>query len=413
MADELVMPRLSDTMERGTIARWVKQEGDNVQAGDVVAEIETDKATMEYQSDLDGVLLRILVHDGETADLGAPIAIVGAADETVADRVEPAADTSSIDTQPAPSPGSEPAAQTPPEPTTTSGGQLKASPIARRIADENGIDLRLLSGRGSGPDGRIVRSDVEQLLTRRDRRSDLPPPSPPPITAPAGATVHAPSRMQQLIARRMTEAKQTVPHFYLSTEIDMQRALEVRRDLNQDLGDGGVHVTVTDMIVRACGLALIANPQFHRSWIGDSIVSHDDAHVGVAVALSDGLIVPIVRSANSKPLRQIAVEARDLVTRARDGQLHQPEIEGATFSVSNLGMFGITHFAAIINPPEPGILAVGATVERPVIIDGAVTARPIMTVTLSVDHRATSGADGARFVQSVKQLLEAPLRLLS
>jgi pyruvate dehydrogenase E2 component (dihydrolipoamide acetyltransferase) len=411
MADDLVMPRLSDTMERGTVARWLKQVGDAVHAGDVVAEIETDKATMEYQSDLDGVLLKIVVGDGETAELGATIGVVGEAGEVVADAVagaEPAA--------PGAAAAAVPAAGTPAARTATAAaatGPIKASPIARRIAEENGLDLRELSGRGSGPDGRIVRTDVERLIDRAGRREELPPP--PSVTRhtpPAAATVVDATRIQTVIARRMVEAKTTVPHFYLTAEVDMARAGEIRRELNAALAADGEKVSVNDLIVRACGLALRDNPQFHRSWIDGKLVYHPHANVGIAVALDDGLIVPVVREVDTKTLRQVALESRDLAGRARAGALKQPEIEGGTFTVSNLGMFGVTHFGAIINPPEPGILAVGATVDRAVPVDGAIVSRPVMNVTLSVDHRASSGADGARLLQSVKRYLEAPILLI-
>jgi pyruvate dehydrogenase E2 component (dihydrolipoamide acetyltransferase) len=296
---------------------------------------------------------------------------------------------------------------------------LKASPIARKIADENGIDLRQLAGRGSGPDGRIVRADVERLVERQGRREDLPP---APAAARAQAPVPAPpplesevvelTRMQRIVARRMAESKSTVPHFYLTSEIDMGRANELRKELNRALEADGVKVSVNDLIVRACGLALRDNRQFHRSFDGEHMVYHGHADIGIAVALDDGLIVPVVRAVESKSLRQVATEARELAGRARAGTLKQPEIEGATFTVSNLGMFGVTHFNAIINPPEPGILAVGATVERAVPSDGEITVRPLMNVTLSVDHRAASGADGARFLQSLQRYLEEPLLLV-
>jgi pyruvate dehydrogenase E2 component (dihydrolipoamide acetyltransferase) len=448
MAEELVMPRLSDTMERGTVARWLKAVGDEVHAGDVVAEIETDKATMEYQSDLDGVLLQILVGDGESADLGAVIALVGERGEQVSDNGAssdaPAADATEdapaaeaapapaaqeepaeapVEREAAPAPA-RPAAEAEPSadgggPAAATGGPLKASPIARKIADENGVDLRQLAGRGSGPDGRIVRADVERLVERQGRREDLPP---APAAARAQAPVPAPpplesevvelTRMQRIVARRMADSKSTVPHFYLTSEIDMGRAMELRKELNRALEADGVKVSVNDLIVRACGLALRDNRQFHRSFDGEHMVYHGHADIGIAVALDDGLIVPVVRAVESKSLRQLATEARELAERARAGTLKQPEIEGATFTVSNLGMFGVTHFNAIINPPEPGILAVGATVERAVPKDGEITVRPLMNVTLSVDHRAASGADGARFLQSLQRYLEEPLLLV-
>jgi pyruvate dehydrogenase E2 component (dihydrolipoamide acetyltransferase) len=408
MADELVMPRLSDTMERGTVARWIKHEGDTVVPGDVVAEIETDKATMEYQSDLEGTLLAILVADGETAELGAPIAIVGQPGEAF---VRPGAGAPTDAAETAESPAA-PAGAAPAAAGTTRGA-IKASPIARRVAEQSGIDLRELAGRGSGPDGRVVRTDVERLIARAGRREDLPPPRPAaPIAPPAEAEVVDATRIQTVIARRMAEAKSTVPHFYLTSEIDMTRASQLRAELNAALAETGEKVSVNDLIVRACGLALHDNRQFHRSWIGGKLAYHPHANVGVAVALEDGLIVPVIREVESKTLREVARATRDLATRARAGQLRQPEIEGATFTVSNLGMFGVSHFGAIINPPEPGILAIGATIDRAVPVAGAIVSRPIMNVTLSVDHRASSGADGARFLQSVQRYLEAPILLV-
>ena len=450
MAEELVMPRLSDTMERGTVARWLKAVGDTVAAGDVVAEIETDKATMEYQSDLDGVLLQILVGDGESADLGAVIALVGEAGEEVPGASaataepeaaeaegEPEADTDEHEAvaegeqEPAAEATAEPHPEAPaatkseapaeaPADDAPSTGPLKASPIARKIADENGLDLRTLAGRGSGPDGRIVRADVEKLLERKDRREELPP-SPSQARAKAPVVEAVPqeddevvelSKMQRIIARRMGESKATVPHFYLTAEVDMGKAIALRKDFNAALEPEGIKVSVNDLIVRASGLALRDNRQFHRSYTGDHLVYHAHANIGIAVALDDGLIVPVIRGVETKTLRQVAVEARDLAERARAGQLKQPEIEGGTLTVSNLGMFGVTHFGAIINPPEPGILAVGATVQRGVERDGELVLRPIMNVTLSVDHRAASGADGARFLQSLQRYLEAPLLLV-
>jgi pyruvate dehydrogenase E2 component (dihydrolipoamide acetyltransferase) len=428
MAEELVMPRLSDTMESGTVARWVLHEGDQVHAGDVVAEIETDKATMEYQSDVEGVLLRILVGDGESAALGAPIALVGEAGEEVAgDGDGGGASGEAAAEAPAGDGDGAPAAERREAPAPASqrdgaprpaGGPLKASPIARRMAEEAGVELRDLAGRGSGPDGRIVRVDVERLIERRDRRDDLPKTptaaratAAPAVQPRAEAEEEKLTTMQRAVARRMAESKATVPHFYLEVEVDMGRATSFRAELNAALSDVGEKVSVNDFIIRACALALVDNRQFHRSFAGDRMVYHPHADIGVAVALDDGLVVPVVRAAETKSLREIAREARDLASRARSGQIKQPEIENATFTISNLGMFGVSRFAAIINPPEPGILAVGATVEKPVVRDGEVVVRPIMGMTLSVDHRATSGADGARFLQSVRRYLESPVLL--
>jgi pyruvate dehydrogenase E2 component (dihydrolipoamide acetyltransferase) len=410
VAEQVFMPRLSDTMEEGTVARWVKHEGEPIAEGDVLAEIETDKATMELHAYVDGVLLKILVADGETAPLGTPIAVVGDEGEPVPDALlangGPAAEPPAA-ASPTPQHAAAPAADV----------ELRASPIARRMAGDAGVDLRVLAGRGSGPDGRVVKVDVERLIAG----GGTPPagaaapsaqqqsaPAPPPTSA----RVEQPSRMLRTVARRMTEAKATVPHFYLESEVDLGRLLELRRELNAALEASGEKVSVNDLVVRACGLALAQHPQFHRSWTSEGLAYHERADVGVAVALDEGLIVPVVRGADRRSVREIARDSRDLAERARAGTLRQDEIEGATFTVSNLGMFGVTRFAAIINPPEPGILAVGAAVERPVVVDGAVVVRPMADLTLSVDHRASSGADGARFLQTVRGLLESGVLLL-
>jgi len=424
VSEELTMPRLSDTMEEGRIGRWLKREGDSFREGDVIAEIETDKATMEFQAYDDGTVLRIIVDDGETAALGAPIAIVGEAGEEVADA--PAEKEPAAAAEPEPEPatsGSDPnVAAAPPAPAPQGNGKaevLRVSPIARRMADTAGLDLRSLAGKGSGPDGRIVKADVERALQGATPVpgtgvAPAPEPSPPAVSAPAeGDEVRELSPMLKAVARRMTESKTTVPHFYVSSEIDMTRALQLRKELNEALADSGEKVSVNDLIVRASAQALVQHPQAHRSYVDGTHVYHAHAHVGIAVALDDGLIVPVLRDADTKSLRQIAVEARDLVERARAGKLRQNEIEGGTFTVSNMGMLGVSAFAAIINPPESTILAVSATIQRPVVRDGAVAVGDIMSVTLSCDHRACSGADGARLLQTVKRHLEAPTLLLA
>jgi len=411
-------------MEEGRIGRWLKREGDSFREGDVIAEIETDKATMEFQAYDDGTVLRIIVDDGETAALGAPIAIVGEAGEEVADA--PAEKEPAAAAEPEPEPatsGSDPnVAAAPPAPAPQGNGKaevLRVSPIARRMADTAGLDLRSLAGKGSGPDGRIVKADVERALQGATPVpgtgvAPAPEPSPPAVSAPAeGDEVRELSPMLKAVARRMTESKTTVPHFYVSSEIDMTRALQLRKELNEALADSGEKVSVNDLIVRASAQALVQHPQAHRSYVDGTHVYHAHAHVGIAVALDDGLIVPVLRDADTKSLRQIAVEARDLAERARAGKLRQREIEGGTFTVSNMGMLGVSAFAAIINPPESTILAVSATIQRPVVRDGAVAVGDIMSVTLSCDHRACSGADGARLLQTVKRHLEAPTLLLA
>ncbi len=424
MSEELTMPRLSDTMEEGRIGRWLKREGDSFREGDIIAEIETDKATMEFQAYDDGTVLRIIVDDGETAALGAPIAIVGEAGEKVEEA--PAEKTA----EPEPTETAVPDANVSPKeaPAPTGNGKaevLRVSPIARRMADAAGLDLRTLAGQGSGPDGRIVKADVERAIGSGAPATDVPgtPASPAPAeTLASGTAVSAPpagdevrelSPMLKAVARRMSESKTTVPHFYVTSEIDMTRALALRKELNEALAESGEKVSVNDLIVRASAQALGLHPQAHRSYIDGRHVYHAHANVGIAVALDDGLIVPVLRDADTKSLRTIAVEARDLAERARAGKLRQPEIEGGTFTVSNMGMLGVSAFAAIINPPESAILAVSATIQRPVVRDGAVTVGDIMSVTLSCDHRACSGADGARLLQTVKRHLEAPTLLLA
>ena len=421
------MPRLSDTMEEGRIGRWLKREGESFREGDVIAEIETDKATMEFQAYDDGTVLRIIVDDGETAALGAPIAIVGEAGEEVteAPAEKPAEKKPTPET---PGPVASVSSEAPSAPARHGNGKadvLRVSPIARRMADAAGLDLRSLAGKGSGPDGRVVKADVERALagagqpeTPATGPAVSPQPEPPVpgtgVSAPAeGDEVRELSPMLKAVAKRMTESKTTVPHFYVSTEIDMTRAIALRKELNEALADSGEKVSVNDLILRACAQALVGHPQAHRSYVEGKHVYHAHAHVGIAVALDDGLIVPVLRDADTKSLRQIALEARDLAERARAGKLRQHEIEGGTFTVSNMGMLGVSAFAAIINPPESAILAVSASIQRPVVRDGAVAAGDVMSVTLSCDHRACSGADGARLLKTVKRHLEAPTLLLA
>jgi pyruvate dehydrogenase E2 component (dihydrolipoamide acetyltransferase) len=427
MSEELVMPRLSDTMEEGTIGRWLVHEGDAFAAGDVLAEIETDKATMEFQAYDAGTVLRILVADGETVALGAPIAIVGAEGET-ADEAATAGNGATAqsppeqDAEPEPRAEPEPKAAPARKPSKSSAkakaaagngsgatAALRVSPIARRMADEAGIDLAAMAGRGSGPEGRVVKADVERLISSGEQTRPAAPAAP---SAPVEAEIRDLTPMLKAVATRMTQSKQTVPHFYVESEIDMTRAMQLRAELNSGLADSGDKISVNDLIVRASALALIQHPQAHRSYVEGTHVYHAHANIGIAVALDDGLIVPVVDEADTKPVREISRETRDLAGRARAGELKQREIEGATFSVSNLGMFDVANFEAIINPPESAIIAVGATVDRPVVVDGEIVVRKIMRVTLSCDHRACSGADGAKLLQTIKQLLQAPSLLL-
>jgi pyruvate dehydrogenase E2 component (dihydrolipoamide acetyltransferase) len=429
MSEELVMPRLSDTMEEGTIGRWLVHEGDAFSAGDVLAEIETDKATMEFQAYDAGTVLRILVGDGETVALGAPIAIVGGEGETADEAASAgngatAAPSQEEAAEPEPEPKAAPARK--PSKSSTKAkakaaagngsgatAALRVSPIARRMADEAGIDLAAMAGRGSGPEGRVVKADVERLISSGELTRPAAPAGPPAApSAPVEGETRELTPMLKAVATRMTQSKQTVPHFYVESEIDMTRAMELRAELNTGLADSGDKISVNDLIVRASALALMQHPQAHRSYIDGKHAYHAHANIGIAVALDDGLIVPVVDEADIKSVREISRETRDLADRARAGKLKQPEIEGATFSVSNLGMFDVANFEAIINPPESAIIAVGATVDRPVVVDGEIVVRKIMRVTLSCDHRACSGADGAKLLQTIKQLLQSPSLLL-
>jgi pyruvate dehydrogenase E2 component (dihydrolipoamide acetyltransferase) len=372
---------------------------------------------MELTAFDDGVLLKILVGEGESAELGAPIALIGNEGEQVPETPAGAAPPLEPEPREEEPPQAERRESAGPAPTTAqAGAEAKASPIARRMAAEAGLDLRGLAGKGSGPDGRIVKVDVERALAGGAAAQPAAPSPTSAVQAPAASAedeIVDASPMLRAVARRMSEASATVPHFYLNAEIDMSRALELREELNQALAAAGEKVSVNDLVVRAAALGLLENPKFHRSWHDGKLILHRSAHVGIAVALDDGLIVPVVRSVEQKSVREIARESRDLAERARGGKLKQTEIEGGTFTVSNLGMFAIPSFGAIVNPPEPGILAVGASVKRAVVEEDVVRIRPIMEVTLSVDHRATSGADGARLLASIKRLLEQPVLLLA
>jgi pyruvate dehydrogenase E2 component (dihydrolipoamide acetyltransferase) len=280
------------------------------------------------------------------------------------------------------------------------------------MADEAGIDLAAMAGRGSGPEGRVVKADVERLISSGELTSPSTPAVPAPQSGPGEDETRELTPMLKAVAARMAQSKQTVPHFYVESEIDMTRAMQLRAELNSGLADSGDKISVNDLIVRASALALMQHPQAHRSYVDGKHAYHEHANIGIAVALDDGLIVPVLDGADTKSVREISRETRDLAGRARAGKLKQREIEGATFSVSNLGMFDVANFEAIINPPESAIIAVGATVDRPVVVDGEIVVRKIMRVTLSCDHRACSGADGAKLLQTIKKLLQSPSLLL-
>jgi pyruvate dehydrogenase E2 component (dihydrolipoamide acetyltransferase) len=411
---DVVMPRLSDSMEEGTILQWFKQPGDEVAVGDELVEIETDKANMAYEADVAGVLSEILVQEGETVAIGEPIARVDGEGSTAeaagpvaaGDPPPPAVAKASSGAVP---PTTPPAAQAEERPinaapqASTEDGRIKASPVARRIAKEKELDLSQLHG--SGPGGRIVKADVE-------RASSAAQPSGPAVeTAKGQVTYEDPSRTQQVIARRMAESKATAPHFYLEAEVDMSRLVEARRQIKASAGEGDVVPSFNDMIVKACALALREHPRANGAYRDGRFELYSRVNVGIAVAANDALVVPTIFDADTKVLRQIASEARTLAQKVRDGQITPPELSGATFTVSNLGMFGIDSFAAVINPPQAAILAVGAIAERPVVRDGHAASAHLMRVNLACDHRILYGAQAAEFLARVRTLLEEPLSL--
>jgi pyruvate dehydrogenase E2 component (dihydrolipoamide acetyltransferase) len=426
------MPRLSDSMEEGTVLKWLKAPGDEVRRGDDLVEIETDKATMTFQADADG-RLEIIAGEGDTLPIGAPIARLGgdgaaaggavAAPPVAAPAVAVQGTPPIVATPAAPAvDGAPPVAATPGAPA---GGaaRIRASPIARRIAGERGVDLATVAG--TGPGGRIVRADVEGhasadqpapvVVTEPAAVEAAPAAAPMPPTATGGAkgsvTVQEPTRAQQVVARRMSSSKATVPEFTLTAEIDMGRCVELRARLRAIAGDEPV-CSYNDIVVKACGVALREHPRANGSWRDGRFELYSRVNVGVAVAGDGVLVVPTVLDADVRPLAEIAAETRRLAQRVRDGVVTPPELAGATFTVSNLGMFGVRSFTAVINPPQAAILAVGAVTARPLVRDGAVVAGHAMDVTLACDHRILYGADAARFLARVRELLEEPLALL-
>ncbi len=457
MATTILMPALSPTMTEGTLARWLKKEGDNVTAGDVLAEIETDKATMEVEAVDEGVLGRILVVDGTTGVLvNAPIAILVEAGESVPNtngtthtaeaEQSPVSGPSAPGAPPSgPAAGSLPATAVPatavpatavPVPLPSGHDHVArvfASPLARRMAQQAGLTLDSI--RGSGPNGRIIKVDVEaasaHLAVKAAPASvQVPAPptqSPPPSAAPTPAPVARPviiagkhtlvphTTMRRVIARRLTEAKQTVPHFYIVADIEIDALLKLRADLNARSakdGSGAFKLSVNDLVIKAAAVALRRVPAANASWTEDGIAQYEDVDISVAVATEGGLITPIIRRADQKGLGAISGEMKDLAIRARAGKLKPDEFQGGGFSISNLGMYGVKSFSAIINPPQGGILAVGAGELRPVVRDGAVVPAMVMTSTLSVDHRVIDGAVAAEWMAMFKAIMQDPLSLM-
>jgi pyruvate dehydrogenase E2 component (dihydrolipoamide acetyltransferase) len=436
---EVTMPRLSDTMQEGTITRWLKKSGDQVKRGDILAEVETDKANMEIESYDTGVLEQILVKEGETAPIGQAIALIGSGQGSKQASNSVQAKPASTQAQATTSQAAITSSSAPISNTfqplvirgessnagtadNQNGVRIKASPLARRIAEEHNIDLRQVQG--TGPGGRIVRDDLSGHIEQQQTRvatavQEAPQPqtqvaqSAPsvPASGPDDEVIN-PTQMQKTVARRLTESKTTVPHFYVRNEIDMTDVLAMRQTLNASAGEGGVKVSVNDLIIKACALALEKFPEVNSSWKENQIIRHKHINIGIAVDVPNGLVVPVIRDANSKGVRTIAKEAKALVEKARANKLALNDFSGGTFSVSNLGMMDVTDFTAIINPPEAGILAVASTRKTFVPIEGQPVIRDIMPVTMSADHRILYGAGVARFLQEVKRLLQDPYALL-
>ena len=418
MAIKIEMPKLSDTMEEGVISKWNVNEGDEVSAGDIIAEVETDKATMDVEVFDAGTVLRIVPGEGDAVPLGGLIAIIGEADEDISSLLEDTITTTADST-----PTSKQDKATINEETvdtsvyvvasSSDDGRIKASPLAKKIAADKGVDLNSIVG--SGPDGRIVKKDVEtaqSITTSTLTRPGTPAPIPESITKSFSSLASEEvkvSQMRKVIAKRLSESKFSNPHFYETIDIDMKAAIEARMQLKDKMD---IKVSFNDIIVKASAIALSRHQAINSSWMGDTIIEHGDVHIAVAVAIEEGLMTPVLRHVDQKGLIQISSETRELAGMARDRKLASEQMEGSTFTISNLGMFGIEEFTAIINPPNACILAVGAIRDVPVIENGAVVPGKRMKVTLSSDHRIVDGAKAADFLNTLRSLIENPLSML-
>ncbi len=381
MATNVVMPRISDTMKEGMVSKWLKAVGEAVQKGEPIVEIQADKATLEIEAYASGVLRRIVVPEEATVPLGTTIGIIAGADEDIG--------------EPEPAPMAKPAAPAPEDAPT---GRIKASPIARKMAKERGIDLAAVAG--SGPGGRIVKRDV------------LAHEPPAPATAPAARDEEIPlTPMAKAIAERMTLSKTTAPHLYITIEVDMGRALAMRAAVNEQCA-GRAKITINDLVVKAAAMALKAHPEINSSFSGDRIIRRGGVHIGIAVDVPGGLVVPVVRDCGRKTLAQISAEAKDLAARARDGQLEEADYTGGTFTISNMGMYSVENFAAIINPPEAALLGVASVRRVPAVVGDAIVPAERMKMTLSGDHRVFSGGQAMEFLNDIRRLLESPMNLV-
>jgi len=437
MPINLQMPALSPTMEEGTLAKWLVKEGDSVSSGDLLAEIETDKATMEFEAIDEGVVAKILVAEGtENVKVGEVIAVIAEEGEDVGDATaapapkakaaaEPAAKAEEPASAPAPAPKASPAPKAAPN---SDDDRLKVSPLARRLAEQKGVDLTAVSG--SGPNGRIIKADIDaaeggnlrQAQGERPEEKSVPA---APVEAPAKQkagpvsdfdiphTAEKLSGMRKTIARRLTEAKQTIPHYRVSIDVNIDKLLKLRGELNASLEARGVKLSVNDLLIKAQAVALMQAPDSNVSYTEENLIRYQRADIAVAVSIKGGLITPIITSADTKSLSAIATEMKDLAERAKAGKLKMHEYQGGTASLSNMGMFGVTAFDAVINPPQAMILAISAGIKKPVVIDDSVQIATIMTATGSFDHRAIDGATGAAFMKAFKETVENPLGMLA
>ncbi|KQN25716.1 branched-chain alpha-keto acid dehydrogenase subunit E2 [Sphingomonas sp. Leaf33] len=437
MAIDLKMPALSPTMEEGTLAKWLVKEGDVVKAGDLLAEIETDKATMEFEAVDEGTIASILVAEGtDGVKVGTVIATIAAEGEDASAAPAAKAEAPKAEETPAEAPkAAAPAPSPTPTPTpaqapAASGDRVKASPLARRMAAEKGVELSGVTG--SGPNGRIVKADIESAkagAAPAKAAESAPTPAPTASEAPAAAAPAAPAKVwwdesiphevekltniRKTIARRLTESKQTVPHIYLTVDIRLDALLKLRADLNKALDARGVKLSVNDLLIKALGVALDATPKCNVTFTGDSLVSYKRADVSVAVSTPTGLITPIIRDAANASPSSISTQMKELAGRAKEGKLKPEEYQGGTASLSNMGMFGIKQFEAVINPPQGMIMAIGAGEKRPYIVDDALGVATVMSATGSFDHRAIDGADGAQLMKAFKELVESPLGMIA
>ena len=434
---EVIMPKMGDAMEEGTLVKWLKSEGDEVSEGDAIAEIETDKVTLELEAENSGTLAQLIADEGQDIPVGEAIAFIqgegeevperdGKAQAETAEEAEGGEEEGGGEAQAATAteaPEEEAAEEAPPT-DGRADGRFRASPIVRRLAQENNLDLSKIEG--TGPAGRIVERDVRAALERGDAQADgraaeaeapeaAPAPQPAAAPEPTGAPgteLVEPTRMQRIIGERMTQSKQQVPHYYATVEVEMDELLALRKQLNSQLEEQGIKLSVNDFVMKACAVALKDYPKLNALWTDRGIELHQQVNLAMAVALESGLITPVIKDAANKTLSAISASSKDLAKRAREGGLNPDEYQGGTFTVSNMGMFGVESFAAIINPPQAAIVAVSSIIQRAVFKDEEVVPVSIMKLTLSADHRISNGAEGGQYLAEVKRLLEHPMTLV-